>query len=96
MQIDASASVIVLASGAPKSQPIQLIWEAISERPEDQKPKRRLDVAHTFGPANLMADAASRNKVDVIDRISAQMRIISLHLPVPSSVKGLISEISAE
>ena len=96
MHIDASASVIVLASGAPKSQPMQLVWEAISERPEYQKLKRRLGAAHTFGPANLMADAASRNKVDVIERISAQMRINSVQLPVPSSVKELISKISVE
>ena len=59
MHIDASVSITVLASGAPKSQPMQLVWEAISERPEYQKLKRRLGAAHTFGPANLMADAAS-------------------------------------
>ena len=34
MHIDAFASVTMLASGAPKSQPMQLVWEAISERPE--------------------------------------------------------------
>ena len=96
MHIDASASITVLTSGAPKSQPMQLVWEAISERPEYQKLKRRLGAAHTFGPANLIADAASRNKVDVIDRISAQMRINSVQLPVPSLVKALISGISRE
>ena len=96
MHIDASASVTVLASGAPKSQPMQLVWEAISSRPEYQKLKKRLGAAHTFGPANLMADAASRDKRDVISRISAQMRLAAVELKVPSSLKESISKISQE
>jgi hypothetical protein len=71
MHIDASASITVLASGAPKSQPMQLVWEAISDRPEFQKLKRRLGATHAFGPADLMADAASRDRRDGISRVSA-------------------------
>ena len=96
MHIDASASVTVLASGAPKSQPMQLVWEAISERPEYKKLKRRLGAAHTFGPANLMADAASRDKRDVISRISAQMRLEAVQLRVPSSLKETVYKIAQE
>ena len=96
MHIDASASVTVLASGAPKSQPMQLVWEAISDRPEYQKLKRRLGAAHTFGPANLMADAASRDKRDVISQISAQMRLEAVQLRVPSSLKETIFNIAQE
>ena len=96
MHIDASASVTVLASGAPKSQPMQLVWEAISDRPEYQKLKRRLGAAHTYGPANLMADAASRDKRDVISQISAQMRLEAVQLRVPSSLKESIFNIAQE
>ena len=96
MHIDASASVTVLASGAPKSQPMQLVWEAISDRAKYQKLERRLGAAHTFGPANLMADAASRDKRGVISRISAQMRLEAVQLRVPSSLKESISNIARE
>ena len=96
MHIDASASVTILASGAPKSQSMQLVWEAISGRPECQKPKKRLGAAHTFGPANLMADVASRDKRDVIVRISTQMRLAAVQLRVPSSFKESIAKISQE
>ena len=91
MHNDASASVTVLASEAPKSQSMQLAWEAMSVRPEYQKLKARLGAAHTFGPANLMADAASRDRRDVIDRISTQMRLEAVQLRVPSSLKESIT-----
>ena len=96
MHIDTWASVIVLASGAPKSQPMQLVWEAISDRPEYQTLKMRLGVAHTLGLANLMADAASRDKRDVISKISAQMRLEAVQLRVPSSLRESISKIARE
>ena len=78
MHVDASASVAVPASGAPKSQSMQLVWEAISGRLEYQKLKKRLGVAHTFGSAHLMADAASRDKRDAIDQISTQIRLAAV------------------
>ena len=92
MLIDASASVTVLASEAPKSQSTQLFWEAISGRPEYQKLKKRLGAVHTFGPANLMANAASKDKRDVIDRISTQMCLAAVQLRVSRSLKESITK----
>ena len=78
-----------------RSAELDWFWEKISTKFQS-KLRGRLGAAHTFGPANLMADAASRDKREVISQISAQMRLEAVQLRVPSSLKETIFKIAQE
>jgi hypothetical protein len=80
---DAMATVRNLARRAARSPVMQAIFRLLMNMPEFRLLEPFLFVDHVYGPANIMADAASRAKFELIAALGTQLGIVVRRAELP-------------
>ena len=87
---DALATVQILQSKAAHSPTLQAVHEVILSLPEFASLEPTLQVDHVYGEANVMADASSRAKIDLIAAVARQMGVPHRHVGLPDRATDFV------
>ena len=89
LHVDAEATPLAMALHNPHSPAMQQVYLQLQALPEFVKLKPKLLTTQIFGPANLLADAASRGKLAVLEGFCKQMGIKPVCMQVdPRAVRA--------
>ncbi len=80
---DATSTVQVLISRAAQSPMLQSVHELLLATPEYAALAPTLSCDHVFGEVNAFADAASRNRPEVIQSLAIQVGVVARRIPLP-------------
>jgi hypothetical protein len=92
---DALATVQVLNKGSARAPVMQAIYALITDLPEFQALQPWLSSAHVFGEVNVMSDAASRGKFQVLRDLSASIGVANTQVALPARALEFISDAKA-
>jgi len=92
---DALATVQVLGKGSARAPVMQAIYALITELPEFKALEPLLCSVHVFGEVNVMADAASRDKLRVLHDLSTSIGVAATHVALPPRAFEFISNVKA-
>ena len=90
---DATTTVHVLFENRARSATLQVVHELLLARPEYQALSPTLRVDHIFGEANIFADAASRNRPDVLRALALQIGSIARQIQPPKEAISFLEDI---
>ena len=93
---DALASVQVMVNRAAHSPVMQIIHRLILALPEVGALGANLLEEHVFGELNVLADAASRARRELIQTIATQMGLMARELPLPVRALKFIAQLSGK
>ena len=93
---DALASVQVMVNRAAHSPVMQIIHRLILALPEMGALGANLLEEHVFGELNVLADAASRARRELIQTIATQMGLMARELPLPVRALEFIAQVRKE
>ena len=93
LEADALATVDTLAGDASRSPAMQLVHDRLLEHPQYVRLQRSMMVAQVHGPNNVMADYASRNNVQGLQAMAAQLGLaLEFDTPAPE-LKRLMDQL---
>jgi hypothetical protein len=92
---DALATVQNMWRNAARSPAMQAILLLLQNMPEFHILRPYFDVEHVFGPANIMADAASRAKLKLLSAVAAQLGVTARRIALPERALKFFSDACA-
>ena len=90
-EVDALATVDTLTDDAASSPLMQHFHDELLRLPAFKRIEPQIIVAHVYGDANVMADAASRGKTDTLRRLAQQLGLALERVPPPPELPRLLS-----
>ncbi len=90
---DSLSSVHVLNSFSASGELMQFTHRAVLALPEYDSLCKASPAVHCYGPANPCADAASRNQIERLKRVCAQLGIVPERMNIPPSAHALLMQV---
>ena len=90
---DAMATVQVMQLGAARAPVMQIIHEAILARPEYRRFDGNLLEQHVFGEMNILADAASRGKIEFLKQVASQMGVCAREIALSTHALDFLQHV---
>jgi hypothetical protein len=90
---DSLGSFLAILDLKSKSRLMQFISRYIARMPEVARFKHRLTVAHVYGTGNSFSDAESRGNDELIARLSKQLRVDYVRLPLSKRARSFIATV---
>ena len=89
---DALASVQIISSNAAHAPTLQILHSLLLSLAEFTKLQPNVFCSYAFGRVNVLADAASRGKLQLVTSICSQMGVLARQLSVSARASEFLSQ----
>jgi hypothetical protein len=91
--VDALSSAQLIAAGHSHSEAMAVVWGVIQETSQYAALKPLLREAHVYGETNVMSDASSREKFQVIRDVAEQCGVAATRIPLPERALDFVNAV---
>ena len=91
--VDALSSAQLIAAGHSRSEAMAVVWSLIQATPQYSALRPLLREAHVYGEANVMSDASSREKFEVISDVAEQCGVVATRVPLPQRALDFVEAV---
>lgn len=91
--VDALSSAQLIAAGHSCSEAMAVGWSLIQATPQYSALRPLLREAHVYGEANVMSDASSREKFEVISDVAEHYGVVATRVPLPQRALDFVQAV---
>ena len=91
--VDALSSAQLFAAGHSRSDAMAVVWSLIQATPQYATLRPLLQEAHVYGEANVMSDASSREKFQVISDVAEQCGVVATRVQLPQRALDFVEAV---